>query len=211
MSGEIAGEQGRSVHVIMDEFRDDLQTGHPGDSITLQAITDRFGKRSFGFLLMVFCAPAALPIPALGLAQILALPLLFFSLQMTLARPSPWLPGWIGRRSIQRKKLIAILETLSGWLRKVEYLIKPRLLFVTGHWGEKIIGLFCLACSISVAMPFPFSNTVPSMGILLMSLGLLERDGLIVKGGMLVGAAGVTLAILVMVLGVEAVRQLFSG
>jgi hypothetical protein len=46
-----------------------------------------------------------------------------------------------------------------------------------------------------VAPPFSGLDTLPSFGVVVVSLGLVFRDGLIVIGGLVAGLAGIALVI----------------
>jgi hypothetical protein len=70
----------------------------------------------------------------------------------------------------------------------LERLLKPRLLFITSATGERIIGGLCLVLAIVLAMPIPLGNMLPAFAISLMALGVLERDGIWVVIGALMGA-----------------------
>lgn len=178
---------------------------HEGDAISIAEIVAIFREGGFALLLIVFAGPLALPLPALGIAQVLAVPILLLSAQLAVGRHSLWLPKKIARKTISTKRLNNVLDKVIPILRNIELLLKPRLRFVTSGFGQRIIGVMCFVCAISVALPFPFSNTVPSMGIVLMSLGLLERDGLAILAGVAVGFIGICIATAVMYFGVEAV------
>ena len=52
--------------------------------------------------------------------------------------------------------------------------------------------------------PIPFSNFLPSLAVMLIALGLLERDG----GAVLIGLA---LAVVAMIVGVFAVMTVLAG
>ncbi len=183
---------------------------HEGEHITVQELVTTFREGGFSLLLIIFCAPLALPLPALGIAQIMALPILLLSMQLAVGRKSPWVPEKIGRKRMKMTSMVKIVDTAVPWLQKLEYFLKPRLKFISTGIGQRFVGVACILCAISVAMPFPFSNTVPSMGIVIMCLGLLERDGLAIMGGLAVGAMGICLAIAVVWFGVEAVEAFFS-
>ena len=60
--------------------------------------------------------------------------------------------------------------------------------------------------ALTVCIPVPLTNTVPSFGIALMSLGGIMRDGLMTLTGALIGIAWVSmLVITALVFGPEAV------
>ena len=111
---------------------------------------------------------------------------------------------------MKMEHLCKVVEIAIPWLEKIEYFLHPRFTWLSRRLGHQFTGIICVVCAISVAMPFPFSNTVPSMGIVLMSLGLLERDGVVIVGGMGIGLAGVCLAIAVLYFGAEAVKMFFG-
>ncbi len=179
---------------------------HKGDKITVEEIMTIFREGGFSLLLIIFASPLALPLPALGIAQIMAVPILILATQLTMGRQSLWMPQKIAKKEMNMQNLCSIIDKAIPWLEKIEYFVKPRLIFFSSSAGHRVIGLFCLICAISVAVPIPFSNTVPSMGIVLMSIGLLERDGLVILAGMCVGFIGICLTSIVIFFGAEAIR-----
>jgi hypothetical protein len=60
-----------------------------------------------------------------------------------------------------------------------------------------------------LAPPFTGLDTLPSIGVVLISLGVLLEDPLLGLAGLLVGAAGVLVALLLGRAAVDAVRGLF--
>jgi hypothetical protein len=64
--------------------------------------------------------------------------------------------------------------------------------------GERFIGILCMVLSIVSTLPIPFGHQLPALGIMLIGLGLIERDGLAMLAGAALGAVGiVTLGLLV--------------
>src|SRR5690606_38862765 len=63
-------------------------------------------------------------------------------------------------------------------IRRMERLLRPRLLLLTGPLGERLLALIALALAIILALPIPFGNWPPALAIVLFALALLERDGL---------------------------------
>jgi hypothetical protein len=99
----------------------------------------------------------------------------------------PWLPAIIADRSMTRSDFNSFVGRVTPLLARAERLLKPRLLFVTSATGERIIGGICLTLAIVLALPIPLGNMLPAFAISLMALGVLERDGLWVIIGVLVG------------------------
>ena len=62
-----------------------------------------------------------------------------------------------------------------------------------------------------MALPIPFSNTLPSIGIVIMSLGMMEKDGLAILGGMMIGIAGVVVTTTIIFFGTEAILAIVEA
>ena len=145
--------------------------------------------RAFGALLLVFGFPNALPaIP--GTSGILGLPLLFLAFQMMLGR-QPWLPKVISLRSMSRDDFANLVERVNPWLERADRFTAPRLQFLVTPRAERAIGAVVLLLAIVLTLPIPLGNMLPGLAICLIALGVLERDGLWIGGGVLVGAVAV--------------------
>lgn len=176
---------------------------HSGDTISIAEIVTIFRESGFGLLLIVFAGFPALPFPALGIATILSLPIIFLSTQLIIGRNSLWLPTWLAKKRVSTKSVNNMVEKLLPYVKKLEFFLKPRVGFLSSKAGHKLIGIVCFMCAISIALPIPLTNTIPSMGVVIMSLGLLERDGIAIIAGMIVGIAGVIIAFCAYYFGVE--------
>ncbi|MDO9219084.1 MAG: exopolysaccharide biosynthesis protein, partial [Lacisediminimonas sp.] len=53
---------------------------------------------------------------------------------------------------------------------------------------EYVVGLMCLVLAVVLALPIPLGNMLPALGIAMLALGILERDGYWVAAGLAVGA-----------------------
>jgi hypothetical protein len=81
-------------------------------------------------------------------------------------------------------------------IRRLERLSRPRLRFMFGHRVSNIaFGLLVIAGSAGafLAPPFTGLDTLPALGVVPLSLGVLLEDVLIVVAALVVGAAGITL------------------
>jgi hypothetical protein len=170
---------------------EDIKDRFDGENITVGEILAAFHERGFGFFLFLFALPAALPIPALGINFIVAAPLILLTSQQALGRHSVWLPDFLGKKEISRGRLASYIDAAEPWLEKLEFLIRPRLDFITRGRASNIIGAAGFMMALSVCVPLPLTNTVPSMGIALMAIGLLMRDGLAVLAGAFIGTVWV--------------------
>ena len=190
---------------------DDLHALGDGGDITIGDLLEAFHERGFGVLLLIFALPAAIPLPGLGINLIIAAPLVIISLQQALGADYVRLPHRICRRTISGDRIQAIVDRSRPWARRLEAILKPRLVFLTHGLSVHIIGLLGLLMALSVCVPLPLTNTVPSMGIAIMAAGLLARDGLFVIAGALIGALWViTLWGALLIYGMEGLEWLHS-
>lgn len=197
----------RSISQLLRDSRASLPSDV--DMVSVAAITQLFHERGFGFLLLLFALPAALPLPGLGVNFIVATPLLFLTMQQAAGRHAVWFPRRVKARTISRERFASFLRTAEPLLKTLEVFMAPRLGWVTRGLFSNLIGACGVVMALSILVPLPLTNTVPAMGIALMALGVLMRDGLAVIAGMLVGLLWVSLLLLVVtVLGVEGVEAI---
>jgi hypothetical protein len=178
--------------------------------ITVADIRDAMGDRAFGALMFVFAAPNALPLNMLGISAVLGVPLLFLALQLTLGFAVPWLPRVLVRRQVQRRNFARVMGHALPWIRRAERLLRPRLAFLAAGPVERVMGLLCVVLSLVLILPIPLGNFPPALAVCILSLGLLERDGVAVACGLVGGVASIVLASGVIIAIVKAVSLFIS-
>ncbi len=171
-----------------------------GPVATLGDVIDRLDERAFGMLLLILGLPCSVPFVYV-LPQILSAPMLALVVQMALGRKTPWLPDSFRRRPFPVAAFREVLDRSEKYVRWFERFAHPRLRPVTGHGGARAIGAILLIPTISILVPLPATNAVPGMGVSIVALGLIERDGVLVILGLLVGVGWV---VLLLTLGLEA-------
>lgn len=165
----------------------------PRERVQLRDLGEPLGNRSFGFLLLMFALPNTVPLGIPGLSTVTGIPLALVALQMIVGMPAPYLPRWLAERSIARANFQRLVEATVPWLRRLERLMRPRWLALTGLWGERWLGAFCFLLALVMALPIPFGNWLPSIGVALIALGLIEKDGALVTAGIVVGLLSLAL------------------
>lgn len=174
---------------------------HNEDEIRLKDLLNQMDSRAFGSTLLIFALPEALPLPIAGISAILGIPLMLVSAQLVLGFQRPWLPKWVIDRPFKRERFEPIVYRALRPLEKLERLLKPRWRFLTIPLVERLIGLLLLLLAIVIALPIPFGNILPAIAIVVISLGLIEGDGLMIAIG---GVGGslilVSMAIVIMAL-----------
>ena len=171
---------------------EESEDGEHGPRGRLGDIIDRLDERAYGFLILLLALPCCLPFVYI-LPQIVALPMLALAGQMAAGRPHPWLPKALHDRSFSIPAFEKVLARASRYVGLIERVATPRLKPVTSHFGARIIGLLMLVPTASILLPLPSTNTVPGIGVAIASLGLIERDGLLVILGLFIGFLWVAL------------------
>lgn len=153
------------------------------DRITIGDLLQALGDRALGALMFIFAVPNVMPVPP-GVSAVLGAPLLFLSVQLMFGL-RPWLPAIVAKRSISRDDLNTLVRRIVPWLTKAERLLRPRMRVLAGPPVEYAVGLVCLLLAVILVLPIPLGNALPALSISLLALGVLERDGLWVLGGLL--------------------------
>ena len=159
------------------------------EGLSVAAIVDRLDERAFGLLILLLAIPCL--VPGLPGAQIIAIPIFLLSVQILIGRHEPWLPGWFMRAQIRKGWIGAITDFADKRLRWTERLARPRLSVLASGFGERVAGLFMAIAAVTVMLPI--TNTIPSLALTLLSIGLIQRDGLFALAGALIAAAWFTL------------------
>lgn len=200
-------EQVKKISSLLEDIIEDKKDQK---EISLYEINNALHERGFGLLMILFSFPMAIPLPyPPGFTTILGLPLLFYALQMITGKRNPWLPEWLGNKKVQFEHLVYAIEKFSVFFRFTERFMKPRLTFLSHNKGEIFIGFISLLCSISIILPIWFGNAIPSLGIFIMSIGLIQEDGVVIIAGIITSIIGLFVAAAVLLLGVAAVKSAF--
>lgn len=195
----------RKLSEVLTEIAADTRR----DRISIADLMGAMHLRAASALILLFAAPNALPTPP-GTSAILGLPLLYLCIQLALGR-EPWLPKIIRERSMLRRDFIALLARIDPGLKRAERYLRPRLPALTSPLAERIIGAFCAFLALLVVLPIPLGNMLPSLAISMMALGVLERDGSWILGGIAVGVVSIIIVWGVIVVFLKALAYLFSG
>ncbi len=177
---------------------------------TLGSLVEAFGEKSFAVLFVVLLGVPALPVPTGGATHVFEVIAALVALQLIVGRRTVWLPKrWqgLGLGGERRQKF---LNSLMRLIRRLERFSRPRLAFVFHHRLSDVgFGLLVVAGSAAafLAPPFTGLDTLPALGVVFISLGVLLEDALIAAAGALLGIVGVALEI---VLGAAAVHGVSS-
>ena len=177
-----------SHDIAISDRLDQLATEADGRPVSLKWVLDHLNERAFGLFMLFLALPCCIPF-LYGIPQIVALPMMFVAVQILLGRRVPWLPEKLGARTVSAEGLTNLAKRAGPWLRRIEAFSRPRLGALTRAPADRIVGLALVLFSASILVPLPGTNTVPGFAVVIVSMGLLQRDGVLVILGSLLGTA----------------------
>lgn len=168
------------------------EAGANEDRVSLGAILEAVGRRSFGPLLLVAglvtLAPFIGDIP--GVPTLMGVFVGLTAGQLLFQREQFWLPRWLLRRSVARDKLVEALNWLRRPARFLDHLLRPRLTMLIQGASIYVIAIACIA--IAAAMPVlefvPFSASGAGAALTAFGLSLIARDGFLALLALMVTA-----------------------
>jgi hypothetical protein len=179
---------------------------------TLGSLIDLFGEKSFAVVFIVLMAVPALPLPTGGVTHVFEVITMLLALELVVGRRTVWLPQRWRSRDLAEVSSARFADVLLKRIRWLERFSHPRLRALLLHRLSGVmfgITVFVLSLVAFVAPPFSGLDTLPALGVVVVSLGVLLEDFLMAAIGLVIGVIG---ALLVFVLGslvVDLVQQLF--
>jgi hypothetical protein len=173
----------------LSEVFEDLPRGR---SVTVAETLDTVGPRAHGCALLLLALPDAVPLPIPSMSAVLAVPLLLLTLHLAAFGGERGLPARVGGLALPARLVGMLRDRVAPLLRRAERLSHPRWEPLAGH--ERLLALVCLYLAVILLLPLPFFNTPPALCLVLLALGMVQRDGVLVVAG-LAGTAMVTLAL----------------
>jgi hypothetical protein len=98
----------------------------------------------------------------------------------------PWLPRFIMNRRLSSARSDQLLVGAIKVARRLEKFVRPRLSFL--HAGPGMLrligfGIVIAGVGLMLPLPIPFSNSIPAWAVVLLAVGMMEKDGLCVLLG----------------------------
>ena len=180
---------------ISDQLETWLKSG--GDH-TLGGLITVFEEKSFALLFILLLGVSALPLPTGGATHVFDIVTVLVAAQLVAGRDHIWVPKrWRGL-SLGGSKQQRFINGLLKMIRFLERFSKPRMAYVFDHRASNsVFGLVVIAFTAGAFFAPPFSglDTLPALGVVLVSVGVLLEDMAVVLLVALVGTAGIALEI----------------
>lgn len=147
--------------------------------LTLGDILAETSERGFSLVIVLLVLPFLFPMPP-GLTGPLGSACLILAVQMALGKRSPWLPKQIASFKFPNWFVLRLLQNLKRVTRILEKIARPRLVKLAQSRRIWRLNGICIAwLTVLLISPIPFTNPIPTVGILLLAVATLEADGLL--------------------------------
>lgn len=163
---------------------------------SLGSMNEVFAEKTFAVAIAVLMALSATPLPTGGITLIFQIVAGMIAAQMVLGRHTIWVPArWrhheMGATTTQRA--IPFIVRRMVWLERHS---RPRWASLFHHrFFGRVIGLAIVVLTIvaSLAPPFSFLDTLPSLGAVTIALAIILEDVVVLIVGMIIGTGGIVL------------------
>jgi hypothetical protein len=167
----------------------------PEATISVAELMVLFGGRALGALILLFALICILPLPP-GSTTVFGAPLVLLAPQLVIGSRIAWLPAGVRNRRIATSTLKNGLPRILPSLERIEAVSRPRLPFLFGPVGERLIGLVCTVLALVLILPIPFGNMLPAAAVSVLALALVQRDGVLALFGYLLVALSGSILVL---------------
>ena len=161
---------------------------------------------------MVLLAVPALPLPTGGATHVFEIIAIVLAAQLVAGRDHIWLPKRWRDLELAGERQQRFIARLMRLIRRLERVSRPRLRFLFDHRLSNIVfGALVLGGTTGAFLSPPFTglDTLPSLGVVLVSLGVLLEDFLVVAIGIVIGAGGVLLEVILGKAVIKGIKNLF--
>ena len=182
------------------EFSKTLETWLKGrQPKTIGDMLNVLGEKSFAFIFLVLMIFPAAPLPTGGITHVFEIIVALIALQLIIGRDTIWLPKRFARIKLNRATQEKILPFLMRRIQFAEKHSRPRMaIMLERKWFKAQLGFVVLIFTLAAffAPPFTGLDTLPALGVVFISIGIILSDVVIIGLGYITGMAGVGLAIL---------------
>ena len=161
-----------------------LQARVKDQALTLAELKQALKGRGSAVLLILLALPFCfVAIPGLSMPFGIAISLI--GVCQATGR-EPWLPSFIMHRRLSVARSTQLLTGAIKVARQLEKYVRPRLAFL--HAGPAMLrliglGIVIAGVALMLPLPIPFSNSIPAWAVVLLAIGMMEKDGLFVLLG----------------------------
>lgn len=153
--------------------------------VPLREVIEALRGRAYELLMILLVLPFVVPVSVPGTSTPLGAAVAVIALQLAIGR-LPWLPRFVLEARLPAGFFGKVLAAARGVVKFLEKFLRARGPALTGSRRIVSVHLAAIALAgliLALPLPIPFTNTLPGWAILLLALGLMERDGLFILAG----------------------------
>jgi hypothetical protein len=195
----------RSITEILDNI---LQSESMMDGLTLGKLMSMLKEKGPFLFIVILCAPFLLPLSIPGVSIPFGLVIIYLALGI-IRQKEMKLPRRSMNHTIKSKHIKLLIRGVVRIFHKIEKWTCPRLEFLAIHHFSVIInGVLILFCAIvlMVPVPIPLGNALPAYAMLFISIGFLQRDGVMIIIGYALTLITSMYFVTIAILGVNGVK-----
>lgn len=165
---------------------------------TLGDLVDTFGPRSFAILFVVLMALPALPLPTGAVSHVLEIVTMLLALELIVGRTEVWIPHRFQDKELKGLTGPKFSGALVKRIRWFEKFSRPRMASLLENRLTGVVlgvAVFGLALTAFLSPPFSGLDTLPSLGVVVLGLGVLLGDIVVAGVGLGLGVAGVVVVV----------------
>ncbi|NGP17537.1 exopolysaccharide biosynthesis protein [Devosia aurantiaca] len=163
-----------------------------GTHLTLMGLVKLLGPKAHRLLLLVAALFNMIPGPP-GFGGTIAGTTFLIALAMVLDRPIRLPPPIIGNRKLPLKLLIRASDQVVRVTDILARFSRPRMRWLTGAGMNLPYGVIVMLVSVIMAIPIPFINAIPNVGLCIVAFSMLNRDG----GGVIIGLIATAIGVVI--------------
>ncbi|KTC90163.1 exopolysaccharide biosynthesis protein [Fluoribacter dumoffii] len=153
--------------------------------ITFNELLHQFHAKDNFFLIILLAVPPATPLSFIpGFSALFGACIALICIQLLMGRGKIWFPQKLKMKKIPHNINKGLLKLLP-YVEYLEKYIKKRSLWVGSHFLKYVFILIILILSILLMLPVPYIDLVSSSTIMIISIGIIKKDGLLMLGALL--------------------------
>lgn len=162
----------------------------PLDNVNVGYLVKQLGQRSFGGIIIILALLGLIP----GVSILAGFAIVALGLQLLLGLTLPRLPSILTNRNLDSTLVRSVGYKVVTQVEKLERQARPRWLTLSRHHlTMRLIGLVTVGLGMVVLLPLPFTQLLPAVALLLISIGQLERDGMAISIGLILSTVALAI------------------